>query len=293
MFWRQLDSKFFRVCSCYRLYFEYGKNLYTLTIRLKRTHIDFPLRFAPFKLVVDLFSKSHQWRKTKNPKNCTNFWYIWQYSNWAACIHSWSCHLSIARCTFSRLTRANGAAHTRISYNKNNNSDRSKTVLNMLPYTFHISLSLVPLFNEFIWTGCIKKIPTIDYKCDEKKNCTLHTKWKPYWAIQKKKKKKMKRRTTVEAKWNKSNMYRAPSFLFIFVFFSLFFIQFLSLSFVSFFSIYKLLAVKIHNIRQIFRTRANGIKNDGEKIGCVYRKWKQAIKSIYLALIFELLQLFA
>lgn len=174
MFWRQLDSKFFRVCSCYRLYFEYGKNLYKLTIRLKRTHIDFPLRFAPFKLVVDLFSKSHQWRKTKNPKNCTNFWYIWQYSNWAACIHSWSCHLSIARCTFSRLTRANGAAHTRISYNKNNNSESSKTVLNMLPYTFHISLSLVPLFNEFIWTGCIKKIPTIDYKYDEKKLYIAH-----------------------------------------------------------------------------------------------------------------------
>lgn len=61
------------------------------------------------------------------------------------------------------------------------------------------------------------------------------------------------------------------------------------------FRFYKLLAVKIHNIRQNFpwKPPAPEQKNDWKKIGCVYRKWKQAIKSIYLALIFELLQLFA
>lgn len=42
--------------------------------------------------------------------------------------------------------------------------------------------------------------------------------------------------------------------------------------------------------RGIERARVRSTK---KKNGCVYWKWKQAIKSIYLALIFELLQLFA
>lgn len=78
------------------------------------------------------------------------------------------------------------------------------------------------------------------------------------------------------------------------------FTHFIHLWFSFFFLLYKLLAVKTQNFArkppaplEWNRQRGEKRKKMMEKIECVYRKWKQAIKSIYLALIFELLQLFA
>lgn len=199
--------------------------------------------------------------------------------------------------------------HIRIP--NNNNTNNSTTVLNILPYTFH-SLSRhththTETHSTFQWiylNWLVKKIPTIDYKCD-KKNCSLHTPNEN--RIGQFKNGKNEKENNCQSQMEQIEY---VSCSFYSVYFRSFFLLFHSAF--RYLYLYLILSAYFRCFLFVFTNNspwnntifdkflpenhahgANGIKNDREKIGCVYRKWKQAIKSIYLALIFELLQLFA
>lgn len=141
MLWRQLYSKFFRV---FLLSGHTSNKKTCILIRSKQTNIlAFSLRFSP----LNLFSKSHQWKKERKEKNTSKKWTSEIHcTNFQIDVFA-SSTLDLAICPllvvpFLRLLPVQ-TVHIR---------DTTQTVLNVLPYTFH-SLSWlqpIPIFNEFI-----------------------------------------------------------------------------------------------------------------------------------------------
>lgn len=161
-------AKFFSVFLFYRLYFKNGKTC-ALIIRLKQTHIEFfLLRFAPFK-PVNLFSKSHQWREKTRKKSHWNSLHEFSKAKFTSSTSRMlQPFLILPFCPLLVVPFLGLPVRTVHIYTDNqqqkqrqrqqqyHHSCRSKQFAIHISYCLSPHWNLVPLFNEFIWTGWIK-----------------------------------------------------------------------------------------------------------------------------------------